>query len=106
MQLFPGLMLNGAGIVLQPVDVFAELLIFCLQLLHLVLQRLCLFALMGKCGETVVPEDDTVGHHQGEGSSGNRCSATPPEIGALLRSSGECRELRGQLRFALHGSQL
>jgi hypothetical protein len=56
--------------------------------------------------ESVMTEDDTIGHDQRERSRCEGCCAATPQIGALLRSSGERRYLRGEFRFALGGCQL
>ena len=66
MQLFAGLMLDGRRVVLKLVNVLAQTAVLLFQLLRLDLQFARFFAFVGKGCESVMTEDNTVSHHNGE----------------------------------------
>ena len=90
-QLFTGLMFNRVGIALQMIDVFVQALVLLLQLLRLELQHLRFSALVGERGQTVMAEDDAVGHHQRQRARRQGRGAATPKIGAVLCGLGERR---------------
>ncbi len=98
MEAFAGGVLDGAGVVLEVVDVLAEAFVFGFEALFLLLEGAGLFALVGKGGEAVVAEDDAVAHDERECGDGDGGHAASPQEDALLGHRGECRELQGLLR--------
>jgi hypothetical protein len=78
METFAGFVFDGAGVILQAVDVAVQQVILFLELEHLALQGALFFTLVGKGGEAVLTEDDAVGHDQGEDAGGNGRSAATP----------------------------
>ena len=73
MQFFPGLVFNGARVVLQTVYVAPQLFIFPLQILHIAAQSARLVALLLINNQAVRPGDDVVSHPQSKRGSRNRC---------------------------------
>ena len=64
MQFFTSLVLDRVWITLEVVDVLVEAVVFLLKLLHLLLEHLCLLALVCEGSETVMAEDDAVRHNE------------------------------------------
>ena len=62
MKLFTSLVLDGAGVILEPIDVPAETVVFHLQNLHLLLKLLCIAPLMLERGKAVLTEYDVISH--------------------------------------------
>jgi hypothetical protein len=106
MQFFTSLVLDRVGITLKVVDVLVEAVVFLLKLLHLLLEHLCLFALVGKGSKTVMAEDDSIGHNERQNGSREGSNAATPQIDAVLRSSGELGQFDSEFRFGWRGSQL
>lgn len=80
MQLFPGLVLDRARVILQPVHVATQVQIFPLQRLHLFTEVLFFLPLLLVGGQAVVPKDHAVTHDQGQrGSDHNGHLALPGE---------------------------
>ncbi len=99
MQILTSLVLDRIGIALEVVDVLVEAIVFLLKVLHLLLKHLCFFALVGEGGETVMAEDDTIGHDEREGGGRDGSSTTTPQIDAVLGRPRELGQLNGELRF-------
>jgi len=106
MQFFTSLVLNRIGVTLQVIDVFMQAVVFLLKLLHLLLEQLCFFALVCEGSETVVSEDDAIGHNKRQDGSRKGSGAATPKIDAVLRSSGKLGQFDSELRFGWRGSQL
>jgi hypothetical protein len=63
MEFFTRLMLYRGGIVLQLVNVVAEVTVLLLQLLRLDLQLASFLTFVGESGESVMTKDDAIPHH-------------------------------------------
>jgi hypothetical protein len=105
-QFFTSLMLDRVGITLQVVDVLVQAVVFLLKLLHLLLEHLCFFALVCEGSETVMAEDDAIGHDERQDGRREGSGAATPQIDAVLRSPGELGQFDSELRFGWRGSQL
>ena len=106
MQFFTSLVLDRIGISLEVVDVLVETVVFFLKLLHLLLEQLCFFALVREGSETVMAEDDAIGHNECQDGRREGGSTATPQINAVLRSPGELGQFDSELRFGWRGSQL
>jgi len=106
MQFFASLVLDRVWITLKMVDVLVQPVIFFLKLLHLHLEQVCLFALVCEGSETVMSEDDAIGHHERQDGSREGGSTATPQIDAVLRSPGELGQFGGELRLGWRASQV
>ena len=105
MQFLASLMLDRVGIALQVIDVLVEAVVFLLKLLHLLLEELCFFALVGEGRETVMAEDDAIGHDKGKCGGRDGGAAATPQVETVLRSLGELGQFDGEFRFGWCDSQ-
>ena len=99
MQFLASLVLDRVGITLQVGDVLVQAVVLLLKLLHLPLEHLCFFTLVCEGSETVMAEDDAIGHHERQGGGRDRGSTAAPQIDAVLRSPRELGQFDGELRF-------
>ncbi len=105
MQFFTGLVLDRVGIALQVADVLVEAIVLFLKLLHLLLENLCFFALVGESSEPVMSEDDAIGHNERQAGGRDGGRAATPQIDAVLRGPGEFGQFGREFRFGWCGSQ-
>lgn len=106
MQFFSSLVLNRARIVLQTIRMTAQMIVFLLQLLHLGLQAASFLALMRKRGQSVVPEDHAISHHQSQHRKRNRRRTPSPRKNPLARRFDQRRQPADPLRTVIHERQL
>ncbi len=90
---------------MQVVDVLMQAIVFLLKLPHLLLKQLCFFALMSKRRETVMTEDDAIGHYEGQGGRCDGSATATPQVETVLRSLGKLGQFDGEFRFGWCGSQ-
>lgn len=76
-EFFACLVLNGAGVILQPFHVSLQPLIFLLQPLQLLLQDAGVMALLFVSRDAVLAENDMEAHADGKRRGGNRRAAPP-----------------------------
>jgi hypothetical protein len=85
-QLLAGLMLNRIRIVLKPLDMPLQEVVFPLEATHLLLKALRVLSLLLVRGEPVLAKDDVVPHRHREQSSSSRSDLPPAHVTSLEKA--------------------
>lgn len=86
MQFLAGLVLDCIGVVLKPIDVPLEQLVFSLQVAELAIQRSRILALLLVHSEPILSEDDVIAHRNRKNSSRSGSDPSPARLGAAIQT--------------------
>ena len=86
MQFLAGLVLDCIGVVLKPIDVPLEQLVFSLQVMELAIQRSRILAFLLVHSEPILSEDDVIAHRNRKNSRSSGSDPSPARLGAAIQT--------------------